>query len=140
MMELGAMVCTPKSPTCLMCPVREFCATRGEHVTAAAPARMKREVAYALVQRRGKVALVQRAAAERLMPGMWELPSTHANGEPQLLTVKHAITVTDYTVRVFAAGPAEVGSAAKWFGADELVQLPLTGLTRKVLKRAGIIE
>src|SRR5580698_2904629 len=30
MMELGATVCTPRAPSCLMCPVIELCATRGE--------------------------------------------------------------------------------------------------------------
>jgi A/G-specific adenine glycosylase len=28
MMELGAILCTPKSPQCLLCPVNEFCAAR----------------------------------------------------------------------------------------------------------------
>ena len=31
MMELGAMVCLPRGPLCLQCPVVELCATRGEH-------------------------------------------------------------------------------------------------------------
>jgi A/G-specific adenine glycosylase len=30
MMELGATVCTPRAPQCLICPVNELCATRGE--------------------------------------------------------------------------------------------------------------
>src|SRR4051794_7727603 len=149
MMELGATICTPKSPGCLKCPVREFCATRGEHVTATPPARHKREVAYALAQRRGKVALVQRGASESLMAGMWELPAVHANGEPPIMTLKHAITTTDYTVRVFSVNASATRAlsrtangpgSARWFAIEEVPQLPLTGLTRKVLRRAGIIQ
>ena len=33
MMELGAMICLPRSPLCLQCPVLAFCRTRGEHPT-----------------------------------------------------------------------------------------------------------
>ena len=38
MMELGATVCTPRAPGCLMCPVVELCATRGELPVGAKPA------------------------------------------------------------------------------------------------------
>jgi A/G-specific adenine glycosylase len=152
MMELGATVCTPKSPACLMCPVREFCATRGEHATAPQPARFKREVHYSLVQRRGKVALVQRGKNESLMAGMWELPTAHVNGEPPLLTLKHAITNTDYTVCVYAAEyqvetklhvsteQSRAASDWRWFRPCDISELPLTGLARKILRRADIIE
>ncbi len=50
MMELGAVVCTPRAPACLTCPVVELCATRGETAPKAKPARQKkREIHYALV-------------------------------------------------------------------------------------------
>ena len=73
------------------------------------------------------------------MPGMWELPSAEVNGKEPLMTLKHAITTTDYTVRVFEE--AELcGENLRWFRAEELPRLPLTGLARKVLTRAGIIQ
>jgi A/G-specific adenine glycosylase len=147
MMELGATVCTPKSPGCLTCPVREFCATRGEHATVAPATRRKRDVAYALARRGEKIGLVRRGAGESLMAGMWELPAGVANGRSAMMTVKHAITTTDYTVRVFECrredGREDAtcdDSKVRWFRTGELAQLPLTGLARKVLKRAGIIE
>jgi A/G-specific adenine glycosylase len=84
------------------------------------------------------------------MAGMWELPPADANDEAPLLTVKHSITNTDYTVRVYEAGhradhSARTGqgravSALRWFAPDKVVQLPLTGLARKILRRAGIIQ
>jgi A/G-specific adenine glycosylase len=138
MMELGATICTPKAPACRKCPVHEDCATRGEHVTSPAPARIRRDVSYALATRGGKVALVQRDHCESLMPGMWELPPANVNGEPPLLTVKHAITSTDYTVRIYPDTPARL--AVRWVQIPKLPLLPLTGLARKVLRRAGIIQ
>jgi A/G-specific adenine glycosylase len=107
-------------------------------------------VHYSLVQRSGKVALVQRGKNESLMAGMWELPTTHVNGEAPLLTLKHSITNTDYTVRVYAAARDVVPVSAEqgrdgaadwqWFRARELSQLPLTGLALKILRRTAIIQ
>jgi A/G-specific adenine glycosylase len=42
MMELGAMVCTPKSPQCLMCPVAEFCKARQRGLTETIPEKRKK--------------------------------------------------------------------------------------------------
>jgi len=42
MMELGATVCTPRSPQCLVCPVAEFCAARMEGSTEAIPEKRKK--------------------------------------------------------------------------------------------------
>jgi A/G-specific adenine glycosylase len=41
MMELGAVVCTPRAPACLTCPVVEFCATRGELAATTKPVPLK---------------------------------------------------------------------------------------------------
>ena len=75
-----------------------------------------------------------------LMPGMWELPETPStNGAAiEALTLKHAITVTDYSVRVVPE-PAPSGVKGRWVSDSRLVRLPLTGLTRKILRAAEII-
>ena len=188
MMELGATVCTPKSPSCLMCPVVDLCATRGEMAGIGKTSRQqKREIHYALDRRDGKVFLVQRAANSSLMAGMWELPEISAevlsagihqipparfarrrndkgsaispgrgrNGkitgiEPArcsdgvvsgenngfLFTVKHSITVTDYTVGVWKKSLEVEG---KWVPAEKLARIALTGLARKILRKAEVI-
>ena len=75
MMELGAVVCTPRVPACLTCPVVELCATRGEMDGGEKSSpQTKREVHYALECHNGKVFLVQRPPDASLMAGMWELP------------------------------------------------------------------
>src|SRR5271155_2693909 len=42
LMELGATVCVPRGPHCPVCPVRKWCATRGEHPRAQRPPRLKK--------------------------------------------------------------------------------------------------
>ena len=42
MMELGAMICTPRSPQCLLCPVAEFCRARRLGLTEIIPEKRKK--------------------------------------------------------------------------------------------------
>jgi A/G-specific adenine glycosylase len=170
MMELGAVVCTPRAPACLTCPVIELCATRGELAGPAKTARQtKRDIHYTLNCRNGDVFLVKRASDASLMPGMWELPELTrlgvgaseqqvpqarsatrrndkaggkgpANGTSTspLLTLRHSITTTDYTVRVWEkATPSSI--AGKWVQLERLNRIALTGLARKILRKAAIL-
>jgi A/G-specific adenine glycosylase len=165
MMELGAIVCTPRAPACLTCPLVDLCATRGEMERPAKTARQKkREVHYALDCRDSQVFLVRRAPDARLMAGMWELPeieeflsatdrkltspsarSGKQNGDGRtrelktpLFTVRHSITVTDYTVRVWRK-TAPAGVRGQWVAADRLGRVALTGLARKILQKAELL-
>jgi A/G-specific adenine glycosylase len=140
MMELGATTCLPRQPRCLLCPVAEFCATRGELKTAeVAPRQQKRAIHFGLARRDGHVLLVQRPKEESLMPGMWELPEcSQRSSEKILLSLRHSITVTDYTVRVVEMPPAD-GAVGKWVALSRLSSLPLTGLARKILRRAEML-
>jgi A/G-specific adenine glycosylase len=141
MMEFGAVACTPRAPGCLTCPVVELCATRGEMAPTAKPARQnKREIHYALDRRDGAVFLIRRPPDASLMPGMWELPelpSTNGTSKPSF-TLRHSITVTDYTVRILhAAAPSRV--AGKWIPLERLGKVALTGLAQKILRKAEVL-
>jgi A/G-specific adenine glycosylase len=141
MMELGATVCLPRQPQCLLCPVSDLCATRGELQRPGKGTRQtKREIHYALACRNGSIFLVQRPKTVTLMPGMWELPETvGANGtNATWLTLRHSITVTDYVVRVLRS-PAPEGLEGRWVRKSRVATLPLTGLARKILRAAKII-
>jgi len=140
LMELGATVCTPRQPRCLLCPVSRLCATRGELASNSKPLRQKkRQSCYALDQRNGSIFLVQRSSTASLMPRMWELPElTDPNGRDARLTLRHSITDTDYRVRV-VDGPAGAEAVGRWVVVSGLTKLPLTGLTRKILRAARII-
>jgi A/G-specific adenine glycosylase len=141
MMELGATVCLPRGPQCLLCPVSELCATRGElHSAEGRPRQNKQEIHFGLARRDGKVLLVQRNKKESLMPGMWELPQlSDIDGKTEeLLSLRHSITVTDYTVRVIEMIGLK-NASGKWIGRSRLASLPLTGLARKILRRAALM-
>ncbi len=140
MMELGATICLPRQPQCLLCPVSSLCATRGELQRAEKPTRQaKREIRYAFDCRDGSIFLVKRSKNATLMPGMWEFPEiANANGTAAWLTLRHSITVTDYVVRVMQS-PAPQGTDGLWVQKSRVTALPLTGLARKILRAARII-
>jgi A/G-specific adenine glycosylase len=140
MMELGATVCLPRQPQCLLCPVSDLCATRGElQRKTNATRQTKRHIHYTLACRNGSIFLVQRSKAATLMPGMWELPETSANETAEeWFTVRHSITVTDYVVQVLR-GTAPEDLNGRWVRKSRVTALPLTGLTRKILRAAKII-
>ncbi len=153
MMELGATVCLPQRPLCLHCPVQPYCATRGQH-QAPPPKKMRsQQIAYALLcrSRAGatQVLLRRRPLSASLMPGMWELPEVEMQESDEQrveLTLRHAITVTNYRVHVLRLSEQEAarrcpsrGYPRKWAKSSELGSLPLTGLARKVLQRLQIM-
>ncbi len=155
MMELGATLCTPRNPQCLVCPLAACCRTRGEHETAARPPMVSRTVGYALVVRApapgpgGRVVLLeQRPAEQPVMPGLWELPALiDAETPPEELrmTLRHAILQVNYFVRIRTLHEDRVEALTaksgqrRWTPLDEAARLPLTGLARKVLMRAHLL-
>ncbi len=136
LMELGARVCTPRSPNCAACPLASECVARREGKTAELPRPAKRRAPIdvrveVLVAERGPDVLLVRRPATGRMARMWELPtrevpdedgrtylwpSRHAvafrAGEHELHAVSHAITHHRIRATVHAATAGKVRSRA----------------------------
>ena len=91
MMDLGATICTPRRPRCVLCPWRGACraAASGQAeklpTPAPKPQRPRRYgVAFWLTRVDGAV-LLRRRPAEGLLGGMTEIPSTPWRAEPWTL-------------------------------------------------------
>src|ERR1700690_1087574 len=114
---------------------------------------VKKNIWCVLNQRRGSVLLLQRPGKSSLMPGMWELPLLSNAPHPLPVsacwrTFRHSITITDYTVHVLRnlpprnlplRTPSLTGASSakgKWIAIDRIPRIPVTGLTRKILKAA----
>jgi A/G-specific adenine glycosylase len=156
MMELGATLCLPRNPQCMVCPVAMDCKTQGEHDTAPRPPMQSREAAYALSVRTGaragqssrEVLLEQRPASLSVMPGLWELPAlieTAVPDEKLRLTVRHAIMQVNYFVRIRTVFEDDIdaltvrGGKRRWVPLGKAAGMALTGLARKVLTRAHLL-
>ncbi|MCS6903073.1 MAG: A/G-specific adenine glycosylase [Candidatus Bipolaricaulota bacterium] len=89
LMDLGATICLPKGPTCLLCPLRSFCIARRRGVQnelpVTAPKRTKPhyEVAVGVIWRENKI-FIARRPDHGLLGGLWEFPGGKRQGDEPL--------------------------------------------------------
>jgi A/G-specific adenine glycosylase len=137
MMELGALICTPKTPRCEVCPVSKFCcafqSNRQNELPQTTPKKIDRELHDVCVFIGGAagVLLRQRSAQNTTKSwwrGMWELPRTtieqsestpiatrrllsamKIEGEAgrKLKTMKHGVTTHAITLDCFEASTTQ---------------------------------
>ncbi|MDQ6707918.1 MAG: A/G-specific adenine glycosylase [Acidobacteriota bacterium] len=143
MMELGATVCLPRAPLCLLCPVKSFCdahraGTQGQlpvKARLAAPERL--ECTLALVERRGKILLRQRAGDSRRMAGFWELPNAdeipHFKRDKFIGTFTHTIVRQHFTFTLYTVNTGRKPAGFQWVERDILDRIPVTTITRKAI-------
>ena len=79
LMELGATVCTPRSPSCEGCPVRSHCRAQAKQLQGEIPTPKQKKASpelhfHALALHRGQRLLFERRGAEGLLAGLWCLP------------------------------------------------------------------
>jgi len=147
MMELGATLCLPKSPQCLLCPLAFCCQAREQNQVADLPVKIvdkksvKVERTLFWIQRAGEVLAWQRPADSRLMPGFWELPEADQLPEaalgPLLGAFKHGITIYDYRFQLFSAAPPAHLGQCQWVSLSEIETLPLSTVFRKAIRSLG---
>jgi len=99
MMELGATLCTPKTPQCLLCPVMQFCEGRKLGLAESLPEKRKKRVtvevtlaAAIFVDVNGMTFLLPSSAEENkkaaadhiptLVSRMWHFPIVPVSGDP----------------------------------------------------------
>jgi len=85
LMELGALICTPRNPSCLICPVRGDCQARREGLQDLIPTSAPRVAPLSVSESAvvafdaGRYLIVQRAP-NQLWEGFWEFPTFHLGG------------------------------------------------------------
>ena len=161
LMELGATVCLPRNPLCLICPVAACCRGREEGVAAQLPVKLRKmapvhlDGVLLIVRREGRVLLRQRSAGASRMAGFWDLPAPedvpHRRMGQTLGRFRHSITHHHYTFTVRAATlRAETGAATgaagavpstglAWFDPGQMPSIPLSTTARKALRLAGVL-
>jgi A/G-specific adenine glycosylase len=86
-MELGALVCAPKNPSCDRCPLQSFCEAFQNDTVRIYPVKEKKRpvpeyaIAVGVVYKKGRL-LITRRKPEGLLGGLWEFPGGKiADGE-----------------------------------------------------------
>lgn len=162
LMELGALICTPRQPQCLVCPVRGCCEAFRQQRTEELPnlgvrvASTARAFQAFVVEVRGLVLVRQRPAGV-VNAHLWEFPNVETTGhqpdpavvfetvfgvkpptlEP-LVVVKHSITRYRITLTAHQAGlgrrpPKMEGQWVKW---ESLGGLAFTAAHKRLAKAA----
>ena len=151
LMELGATVCLPRNPLCLVCPLAARCRARQEGTAAQLPVKLRKTEPVRLsgtllvVRNRGRVLLRQRDAATKRMAGFWDLPAPDdlpdAKIGARIGEIRHTITHHHYTLEVRGATASRPGRGGfQWFTLAQLGGIPFSTTARKALHLAGIVH
>ncbi len=165
MMELGALVCTPKNPRCPVCPVSDLCEAKARGRQNELPFVPPKKAPTPLfdvcalgVDKSNRILLRRRPDDAIWWSGMWELPRTTRNdgessaqamlrlGEelriewkPGVLaaTVKHG--VTRYAIELecwrVEIGFVEERDDLKWLSWTEARELAMPSMMRRLFER-----
>lgn len=161
LMDLGATICRPKAPKCLACPWHDPCQARRAGCTEAwprPPVRRERPLRHGLtflLRRKDGAILFRRRAADGLLGGLHELPSSPWQAGPldldQALThapvagdwrlhaqsVRHVFTHFALELRLAEATTVRP-PVGLWAAPGRLGELALPTVMQKVLNLAGI--
>ena len=157
LMDLGATICTPRQPRCILCPWRCRCAAAASGLAEDLPARaekperpLRHGVAFWLTRTDGAV-LLRRRPEKGLLGGMTEIPSTSWRADPWSLaealrvapaaaawtplpgTVRHGFTHFLLELAVVAGVGTTDGI---WSPIERLGDHPLPTLMKKVVRHA----
>jgi A/G-specific adenine glycosylase len=170
LMELGATVCLPQNPLCLVCPVRPSCGAfasgRVDELPwpKKAPKRKRLELAVAIA-RRGDEVLLARREEKGLFGGLWEMPAVEvspgARGDaglqqllgkkasigPELSVLERTLTHRELVLRLHPveipkrlAKPPKGYLEWKWVAREDLGTLGMSTAMQGALNESGLSE
>jgi len=151
LMELGATICLPRNPACLLCPVRRFCKAFDQGIQneippakKSKPTPLEHRWTFLIRDPMGRVLIEQRPPKGR-WAAMWQFVTIHADTEPvekslgrlpvpviskslkKLGEVKHQLTHRRYRFEVFEIrARASVCTGRRWMLRLELDELPMS--------------
>ena len=160
MMEMGATMCTPRNPKCLLCPVRESCQGFAQGIAAELPVKPKKKKqrvearAVLLCVCDGRVLIVRRE--ERLLGGLYVFPDVLDAQEPSALCAhmdalgvpcaydeklghaKHVFThiIWEMDIHLLQAERCAEVPGGMWVTRGELAALPLPTAVKRARELA----
>ncbi|SDK33981.1 A/G-specific adenine glycosylase [Sediminibacillus albus] len=165
LMELGALICTPSSPSCLLCPVRQHCKAYAEGVQQDLPIKSKSKkqkkveyFAFIVKDQTGRY-LIEQRPEKGLLANLWQFPMApfaetdeeHAAGwfeqvyglkitiNGKVDDIKHVFSHLIWDVTVMEATVEEGSlrtSQSKFVPSQELKDYPFPVSHQKMLKHA----
>jgi len=164
MMELGALICRPRNPRCLLCPVQRLCLAfeKGAQEIIPAPRERRYEKIESVVAviAEGKKYLIQKRPPSGILAGLWEFPGgkrragerlketlrreireelgAEIEGEHLLLTVNHTYTRFHVTLHAFScrfgSTPRLHQGIHRWVSLGALESYPFPSGSAKIVR------
>lgn len=112
-MDLGALICTPKNPQCLLCPWQKFCLSRGKPDIETIPHRnkpaKKEKIGRVyMIRNKDDKLLIRKRTEKGLLYGLYEFPWADCETEPAVngavdsgLMITHVFTHFKLTLKIF---------------------------------------
>ncbi len=143
LMELGARVCTPKNPACLLCPVQGFCKayhqSKQEHLPVKTPKKKPVELnlnTYVILY--DQKILISTDDSDGLMKGLCRLPQS----EQKLIEsgvvideMQHVFSHRIWNMKVYLVKQPIELDGCFWHPIDQLHELSMATAHRKILKK-----
>jgi A/G-specific adenine glycosylase len=110
LMDLGATICTPRNPACLLCPLENLCQARLMGVVEERPVMQPRKaqphylVTAAVIYRNGQVLIAQRPD-QGLLGGLWEFPGGKVESGEELPDALRREIQEELAVRIDVGEP-----------------------------------
>lgn len=145
LMELGAIVCTPQSPTCLICPWNSTCVAFQDNRIAELPLKKDRrsvevwvwkpEVALRKQKGQTQVALIENDYAP-FLKGQWIFPGVIAQQarKPKDYDARHGITHHDIFIQIQPKKSLN-RTGVRWVAIQDLKKVNPSSLLSKVLQQ-----
>ncbi|MEC1304670.1 A/G-specific adenine glycosylase [Lysinibacillus capsici] len=146
LMELGALICTPTSPKCLLCPVREYCTAFNEGEPEKLPVKSKKikmkQLTYdVLVYENDKGQfLMQQRPEQGLLANLWQFPMIDTSqssvenftmeykvivqAKHELLTFKHVFSHLTWHLNSYYI-KCESTELGDWLNREQIELLPM---------------
>lgn len=141
MMELGATICTPKKPLCLLCPWKTECASLKKNLIDRLPLtkpKQKTEIWYwkmKISTSNSKIYLEKNMATPFLNKLLFPPSQAMAmNAKPEKFDLKHSVTKYEIYIKLLKSKPKN-RLKSNWFEMNEIKKVNHSSLMTKILKK-----
>lgn len=153
LMDLGAGICTPKSPKCMLCPINHKCTAHAKGIQESLPEKARKKAkpqkhgfVYWIEDGKGNV-LLHKRPEKGMLGGMMGFPTSEWNEKPDELKefkntkskkekVLHNFTHFDLTLTVKAGQGSFKGKEYIWHPVNDIEEIGFPTLFKKTLKIA----
>ena len=147
-MDLGALICTPKNPQCLLCPWQKYCQSYGKKDIEKIPLRKqpqkikKKGFVYLIFNSKGEV-FIRKRTEKGLLSGLWEFPwddtsTIRPNAKKTDKSVTHIFTHIKLTLQICICQSNTAPTKDIFVPPSSLSAYPMSTLMKKIITVANL--